>query len=267
MLQKLLHKYLKLPHRLHVRYDSKLGSKTIVLIHGIAASGTVWAQTHEQLSTKYRVIIIDLLGFGESPKPEYELYDASTHARSIRYTLRLMGVSQFYLIGHSMGAIIALHFAHEYPTQPEGVLCVGMPAYDMSHGHKKARIRYRTNIYMRIYSAMIAHPDLTWTATQAIIRRFGPKAGLVLDKPSVVPFQLSLANTIIHQNVLDELRAVRVPTVVLYGHLDPFLIQSYYRPELINNPSVVFRRVRASHALDAGLIRAVVDEIELLANG
>jgi len=259
MFGKLLHKYLRIPYRLAVRYDSKRGSEVVVFLHGVAASGDVWRPIYED-KVPQRYVMIDLLGFGDSPKPDFMDYTAEEHARSILYTLNRMGIDSFTLVGHSMGALIALHLAANFPERVRALVCVSMPVYDMSEGKKKALIRYRTNAYVMLYTAMIEHPMLTWGATQAIVHSFGSKTGLTLDKKSVVPFQRSLRNTIIHQHALEQLSAVAVPTTVLYGHFDPFVIADYFLED-DTNAHVEYVKTEATHILDKKLIFAVRDRL------
>jgi cis-3-alkyl-4-acyloxetan-2-one decarboxylase len=249
-------------HKLHVRYDSRAGSKTVVLLHGIAANGQVWQYASDLLKKEYRVIVVDLLGFGESPKPVSIGYDAQDHAKALRRTLKKLRIRQSYIVGHSMGAIIALQYAVSYPQGVRGLICVAMPAYDITQGNKKSLTRYRTNAYVALYKAMIDHPDLTWATTQGIMRRFGSKAGLSLEKVSMVPFQRSLMNTIIHQSVLGQLTELNVPAVLIYGTLDPFVIQEYYKDSYIPNKHVTFERVKATHVLDATLAKSIRRQLD-----
>ena len=57
-------------------------------------------------------ILIDPLGFGQSPKPNvpYTIYN---HVQALHQTLKDEG--RFTIIGHSMGGLLALHFTVKYP--------------------------------------------------------------------------------------------------------------------------------------------------------
>ena len=69
------HKTLRRPYRLAATLDEGRGVP-VVLLHGIGRSGGVWRHLPARLAgEQYRLIAFDLLGFGESPKPDWIKYD------------------------------------------------------------------------------------------------------------------------------------------------------------------------------------------------
>ena len=48
------------------------GDKNMVLIHGLAGSKNYWKRGLEQITGTHRLLLVDLLGFGDSPKPQSE---------------------------------------------------------------------------------------------------------------------------------------------------------------------------------------------------
>lgn len=83
-------------------------AEVILLLHGFAESRFTWRYIAKDLSQKYRVMSIDLKGFGESPKPKdggYSIYD---QAIAVRYFIQSHGLQNVTLVGHSMGGGVAL---------------------------------------------------------------------------------------------------------------------------------------------------------------
>ena len=57
-----------------------------------------------------------MLGFGQSPRPQWAVYDAKTQARSVIATLlKLRFSTPLTIVGHSLGALVAIEMALRYP--------------------------------------------------------------------------------------------------------------------------------------------------------
>src|SRR4029450_6998185 len=110
----LWHKLLRRPYQLAVR-DSGQG-EVVVMLHGLAASGATWQKVADLLGDSVRVIRPDLLGFGDSPRPDWTNYTVQDPARAVIATLKKRGVKKpVTIVGHSMGCLIAAHIATKYP--------------------------------------------------------------------------------------------------------------------------------------------------------
>jgi hypothetical protein len=115
MLYTLLHKYLRIPYALHVHVVRKprQARATVLFLHGIGTSGAAWDDVVKGLPKDVAVIAVDLLGFGKSPSPEWAKYSAATQARSLIATLLRLNIRQrLIIVGHSMGALVAVETAN-----------------------------------------------------------------------------------------------------------------------------------------------------------
>jgi len=88
--------------------------QAIVCVHGLTANHTCWASMADALGPDYRLIAYDLRGRGESDKPE-KGYSLEAHGQDLGRLLDHYGLKKAVLMGHSLGAHIALRFA---VTQP-----------------------------------------------------------------------------------------------------------------------------------------------------
>ena len=88
----------------------------VVCIHGLTANHTCWASVADILSPGHRLIAYDLRGRGESDKPATG-YSLEIHREDLRRLLDGLGLGKVILLGHSLGAHIALRFAAEYPQR------------------------------------------------------------------------------------------------------------------------------------------------------
>ena len=110
--------------------DTSPAARTVILLHGMAASGRYWRRLVELQTPGIRYISIDLLGFGQSPKPKNIIYDYMTHLAAIHETLAAIGIRKpVSLAGHSMGALLALRYAAEHPAAIDRLMLVGMPYF------------------------------------------------------------------------------------------------------------------------------------------
>lgn len=106
------------------------GGPPIVLLHGLAASGRYWRPVAERLDgAELRLYMVDLLGFGRSPRPEVA-YDPEDHLGALSLWRRAAGLEHepLFLVGHSVGALLALEWAKR-DASVEGVVLVSVPIY------------------------------------------------------------------------------------------------------------------------------------------
>ena len=90
------------------------GPETMVLVHGYASSAILWKYTIEALaeSGKYRVIALNNRGAGDSDRTSSEEdYTVQNFAKDLYNAVSALGMSDFILVGHSMGGATVTQFA------------------------------------------------------------------------------------------------------------------------------------------------------------
>lgn len=88
----------------------------VVCIHGLTANHTCWASVADVLSPGHRLIAYDLRGRGESDKPD-KGYSLAIHDDDLEGLLDHFGLKKAVLVGHSLGAHIAVRFAATRPRR------------------------------------------------------------------------------------------------------------------------------------------------------
>lgn len=117
---------LKLPGGdLQVREDGD--GPPMVLIHGYSASMHWWSKNISALSRSHRVIRIDLLGHGGSEKPRSG-YSIENQAKLVAAALNKKGVSDAYVVSHSMGGLVTTALAEQEPGLVDRITIIGSPA-------------------------------------------------------------------------------------------------------------------------------------------
>ena len=99
--------------------------ETIVLVHGFGGSTFSWRENVPFFAGEgYRVISLDLKGFGLSHKDFASDYSHEAQAEVVAGVLERLDVDRAYVIGHSMGTSVMLHFAHLYPEKVVALVSV-----------------------------------------------------------------------------------------------------------------------------------------------
>jgi pimeloyl-ACP methyl ester carboxylesterase len=99
---------------------------TIVLVHGFSCSARWWDPVGLQLREAHRLLSIDLLGHGRSPRSPHG-YAIATQARAVVEALERFEATNAILVGHSMGGHIAIEAARRAPERIRGIVAVDMP--------------------------------------------------------------------------------------------------------------------------------------------
>ena len=98
-------------------------AEPLLLIHGLGATKASWLTVVPQLARTYRVIVIDLPGFGRSSKP-IGRYDSAWFCGHLCRLLDEMGIDECYVAGNSMGGKIAMEMAMLDPERVRAIMCL-----------------------------------------------------------------------------------------------------------------------------------------------
>jgi pimeloyl-ACP methyl ester carboxylesterase len=90
----------------------------LVLLHGITCSSATWDEIIPALAAHFTVIAPDLLGHGDSAKPNTE-YSSGAYACYVRDLLLELGHTRVTLVGHSLGGGVAMQFSYQFPDMTE----------------------------------------------------------------------------------------------------------------------------------------------------
>lgn len=89
-------------------HDTKDSSKeTLLLLHGYPSSSFDWNLVWEDLNKNYRLIAVDMLGFGLSDKPSNIQYSISLQADIQEAILKSLGVDSYHILAHDYGDNVA----------------------------------------------------------------------------------------------------------------------------------------------------------------
>ena len=97
--------------------------KTVLLLHGKYFNGRYWQGTIQKLTQAgYRVIVPDQIGFGRSSQPDHFQYSFQQLALNTRDLLDHLQIKNVYVVGHSMGGMLAARFALMFPQRTKALI-------------------------------------------------------------------------------------------------------------------------------------------------
>ena len=87
-----------------------------LLLHGFPESWITWRNVIPHLEEHYKIVAVDLRGYGDSDKPEgIENYTNKLMASDIAGILAELKLTSAYVVGHDRGARVARRMAYDYP--------------------------------------------------------------------------------------------------------------------------------------------------------
>lgn len=216
--------------RVFVHRDGRSSGPPVVLLHGFMLSHWAWRRVIPGLvENGHDVVALDLPGFGESDRPtrrEFR-YDAGAYAALLVRLFDTLAVERAVLVGHSMGAGIALVAAAEHGERVERLVVVDPLAYTL-----EVRLEERL-ILAPIVGEAIFRTMLSRRSIQRFMRRstYADPAVATDEWVDYVwervcrPGGLEAAHAALDmvtdpRDIERSLRAVRAPTLIVWGEKD-----------------------------------------------
>lgn len=184
--------------------------EVVVLLHGFVASSGYWKKLQPLLTRLgYRVITIDLLGFGCAPKPANGEYTYVDHVAHIRQALARFHVSEpVIMIGHSMGALLAARYSRLHAADVKSLILLHPPLYrDMAQARETLR---NTSVFYRVLLDSRARHYL-WI----VLRNIG-----AVSRHTRYSREQSLTNIIEKAELIDDLERLQKKTLLFVGSRD-----------------------------------------------
>lgn len=256
MFDSLIHRWLRIPYTLYVQTDHvpRKYTKTVVLLHGIGNSGATWEKVNAKLPEDVRVISLDLLGFGNSPRPAWATYSVRTQARSVIATLASLKLrGRVTLVGHSLGSLVAVEVTKRYSPLVRSLVLCSPPFYDentdKNHLLKVAFHQAKRNPESFVYLARLA------MKYNLINKSFH------VTEENIAPYLATLGASILKQSSLQDAKQIKKPMVLLFGSLDPWVKKRNLKQIAAASPNAELRTVLAGHEVRGLYIDEVVEAI------
>ena len=206
-----------------LNYTDTGGSGTqVLLLHAFPFNAAMWEPQIEALGDKFRFVIPDLKGFGDSDAPEGESnYSMDGYADDIKALVDEIGLDRFVLVGLSMGGYIALAYMRKYADSVTGLVLADTRAEaDPPEGIEKRSNQQKqvlqegtSGLVEALTGALLA--EETRTNKPDVVK----KVQAAMDNPAAgfIGALEALKNRI---DSTDSLAKVTVPTLIIVGEND-----------------------------------------------
>jgi pimeloyl-ACP methyl ester carboxylesterase len=225
------------------------GGQTVVLIHGLGGALHEFNPLAEKLAQKYHVVSFDLPGFGLSDAPIHTTDIQQVYADFMNFILENYTPDSCYVIGNSMGGMIAWNTALLHPDQVQKLVLLAPAGYDMvAIAEKNAewinqpQIKFllakgaapfiaKTNVEMCFYDDTQIDPIL-------IERKYG-----MMNKEGNLAYLRQLAG---YKDFMDTIaiQQIQTPTLLIWGTEDEIIPYSHaarFERDLPNNTFLTYK--------------------------
>jgi pimeloyl-ACP methyl ester carboxylesterase len=199
----------------------------ILFLHGFGASLQTWDIWAQALSEDYRVISVDLPGFGLTGEDPSGIYTDQRSVEVLEAFLKELNIPKVVLVGNSMGGKFAWQFAARYPNQVAKLVLISPDGYaspGIEYG-KKPDVPAIADLYRYFFSKTFlamnlkpAYADPT-TLNDALVNRYYD----LMLAPGVRGAILGRMQQTVLQDPVPSLASIQVPTLLIWGEKDAFI--------------------------------------------
>lgn len=213
---------------LRVHYTDEGKGEVVVLVHGTGASLHTWQQWVELLRTRFRVIRMDLPGFGlTGPAPDRQ-YSIAAYVQFLRKFLEQLKAQQVSLVGNSLGGHIAWRYAAEYPDDVNKLILIdsaGLPRIGkIPLPIRLARMPVIGKLGLYISPRFLVRNSLNEVyfdrskVTDDLVERYHTMALRAGNRQAFIDRAEQL-----EQGSSDGLERIKVPTLIMWGRHDRWI--------------------------------------------
>ena len=184
-----------------VHYEVLGRGRPVIFLHGWVGSWKYWIASMQVTSTSYRAYALDLWGFGDTAHSVLN-YSLEQQSSLVDRFLNEMGIGKIALVGHGLGALVAMKFANRFPQLVDRVMAICCPLHIDA---VNARLRTGTP------------PELAdWLSNRT------PEATTALSDASKADGQAITASMVGLQadNLYSNFRNLNIPCLLVYGEKD-----------------------------------------------
>ncbi len=205
------------------------GETNIVFVHGWSNNKSIWDEQMSHFSEKYRVIAVDLAGFGESGNNR-ENWTIENFSNDVVAVINKLKLKQVILVGFSMGGPVVIETANRIPDRTIGVVVVD----------------FLQNVEMKFPPPVVSYIDSVFvdlvtnpTNEKLVAGGFYKKNQetsykrilAMLAGTSRIGWRASLSNTLRWQNedCAEALNKIRVPVMAINSENEPTNVEAFQK--------------------------------------
>ena len=211
----------------------------VLLLHGKNFAGFYWANTIRALTEAgYVVIVPDQIGFGKSSKPDLR-YSFDLLADNTAKLLDKFKIDRVFVVGHSMGGMLAVKFARKYPNRVAKLVLenpIGLEDYRAAIGpvpFEKLLQTERSDTNPAKIRAFFKRYFVTWQPQFEQFVEIKSRVALSGEFPRYARASARTYEPIFEEPIVPDFPLLKVPTLLIIGQEDHTVVgKSYARPEV-----------------------------------
>jgi len=203
------------------------GAPALLLLHGFGSSLQAWDDWSLKLEQKYRLIRLDLPGFGLTGASPANDYSEEKDLAILTHFVDKLGLEKFSVVGHSMGGKMAWSLA---ASQPERVQALVLMAPDGFPETKDIGTKpYEVPAIMGLIKYVLPKYLVQKSIEPAFVQADALNDALVnryfdmLRAPGVRGAILERSNQTIYTDPVPRLKAIKAPTLLIWGEKDQMI--------------------------------------------
>jgi pimeloyl-ACP methyl ester carboxylesterase len=207
------------PQEKTISYSVVGEGKPLVLIHAFPTDQQLWKPQQKALSKHFRVITLDLWGFGGSSSTDGTAISMEKYADEVKQLLDQLHVKKTIIGGESMGGYITLAFLKKYPEHVKGLILADTQSIADT---AEAKVKRET-------SAL----DVLTNGSQTFLNGFKSKAlstmasldvkndlNNIVDHQSPTAIASALRGMALREDTTNVLASTKIPVLILTGDQD-----------------------------------------------
>ena len=215
-------------------YEYGKEGDTLLFIHGFGASSFSWRDIYQPFINSYRVITIDLKGFGLSDKPPDDKYSVFDQTDIVKAFIDEKGLENVVLVGNSLGGAIAIQVYLKYMKENKADNPVKKMILINSAGYKQKIPDYISVLRVPIFNRIIQFLLPNETGVRMILKKVfyddnKLKENVIKTYASYLETkgakhslrktanQMSIDNI---EEVVKEYKKINIPTLIIWGEED-----------------------------------------------
>jgi pimeloyl-ACP methyl ester carboxylesterase len=216
-----------------IKYYRSGKGETVLFVHGITTYSFIWRKIAPFFQDDYDVILIDLLGCGDSEKPLNEDFSLKRQAHLIKDFCSKLGITKLHLVCHDVGGGIGQIFAVSYPEMLYDLILINSVAYNF--WPVQPIVAMRTPIIRQLAMATLDLGMFELIVKRGLYHKTNLTAELMeyfwypMKTPIGRKAFLHFAKCLDNKNLTDiesELRQLSVKTLIIRGEADVYLTES-----------------------------------------
>ncbi len=213
----------------NIYYEEQGSGPVLFLVHGFCLDHQIWDKQVKALQEQYRIICIDVPGFGKSPlldKPSFALEDIAEQIIRFHHAL---GLEEVIYVGHSLGGYLGLALAQSFPQIVKGLALINSSA--LADDEEKRASRERVNAFV---AKSGVEPFIRQFVPELFYQKGRPRLSQVLEEVVYIASQTNSLSLIRTNQAMARrpsyekfLKNIPVPVLFLIGrddHLIPFAL-------------------------------------------